>query len=154
MVVNRGFCFLDFLTCLNCSLSPSIPPAASSPSLPASPHVGHPSSLAGPPFVPGGARPSFLQLQPLLLLPEPVHGAPTQPGSQTRPPGFIWPLLGHTGKQTSELTEDEAHSTPTAEANRLHTCVSPSTAHIRAHPLSVSPSVRLPPLRACGQREG
>lgn len=105
-VVKQGLCFLDFLTCLNCSLSPSIPPATS-PSLPASSHVGHPSSMAVPPFVPGGTRPSFLQLQPLLLLPEPVHGAPTQPGPQTGPPGFIWPLHSYTGKQTCELTEDD-----------------------------------------------
>jgi len=83
------------------SLSPSIPPATSSPSLPASPHVSRPSSLAVPPSVPGRAWPSFLQLQPLRLLPEPPHGAPTQLGPQAGPPSRIWPLLSYTGKKKS-----------------------------------------------------
>lgn len=108
------FIYLDFLTCLNFLpfashlilllfyfISPSIPHAPFSSSLPASPHVCRSCSLAVPPSVPGRARPSFLQFQPLLLLPEPVYGVPAQPGPQTRPQGFIWPLLSYTGKRKS-----------------------------------------------------
>lgn len=143
------------------SLSSSVPPAASSPSFPARPHVSRPPSLAVPPPVPGGARPSFLQLQPLLLLEEPLHGAPTQLGPPTGPPGFIWPLLSDRGegKRTGEiclvgLTEDLCYSSaPTSKANSVIP-LRLSTARVRGHPPSLPPSVCLPPVRACGEREG
>lgn len=91
--------FLNFVTLIPPCFSPSNSPAASSSSLPASQHGGCPSFLALSAFVSGRAGPPFLQLQPLLLLPEFVHVALAKSGPKTRPPGFLWTLFSYTGER-------------------------------------------------------
>lgn len=137
-------------------LSPSMSPAASSPSLSARPHVSQPCILAVPPSVADGARTSFLQLQPLFLLPEPLLAASAWHGIQSEPPGFIWPILSDTGKG-----KRKGETCRWAETCRwsvlwcwLATYLCLSIARIRACRSSHSTYVCIPPLRACGEREG